>query len=136
MKLSPRQIELVRTTFALLEPKARVAALAYFQRLFTLNPALRSQLGADLDAESDQLMALLREATDCADQPKRLQTLMTAPHRCCASFDVGGAHHGETGEALLWSLGTTLGHEFTPEARVAWAQLHAALGETRARPLR
>ena len=129
MNLSPRQIELVRSTFTLLEPKASVAVLAYYQKLCALNPALRAQLQSHLDDESARLMALWRAAADFADQPGRLRAMLAKPGRGCASYDAGGAHHAESGEALLWSLATTLGKEFTPEARGAWAALHSTMGE-------
>ena len=131
MNLSPRQVELVRSTFASLEPKARIAALAYYQRLFTITPALRSRLPPDIDLESDKLMALLRTAADFADRPRMLQSFLTTQGQGCASYDAGGEHHAAAGEALLWSLATTLGREFTPEARAAWAELHAAMGAMR-----
>ena len=129
MNLSPRQIELVRSTFTLLEPKASVAVLAYYQKLCALNPALRAQLQSHLDDESARLMALWRAAADFADQPGRLRAMLAKPGRGCASYDAGGAYHAESGEALLWSLATTLGKEFTPEARGAWAALHSTMGE-------
>ena len=135
MNLSPRQIELVRSTFTLLEPKASVAVLAYYQKLCALNPGLRAQLQSHLDDESTRLMELLRAAADLADQPGRLRAMLARPGSGCASYDAGGVHHAESGEALLWSLSTTLGKEFTPEARGAWAALHSTLGElARARP--
>ena len=135
MNLSLRQIELVRSTFTLLEPKAPVAVLAYYQKLCALNPALRGQLQSHLDDESARLMALWRAAADFADQPGRLRAMLARPGSGCASYDAGGAHHAESGEALLWSLATTLGKEFTPEARGAWAALHSAMGElARAHP--
>ena len=128
MNLSPRQIEVLRSTFALLEPKSRIAALAYYQKLCALNPALRPRLEHDLDEESEKLVALWRAAADFADRPGLLQAMLAVPGRGCASYDAGGENHAATGEALLWSLATTLGKEFTPEAHGAWAALHAALG--------
>lgn len=131
MNLSARQIELLRTTFALLEPKARVAALAYYQRLFALNPTLLLQSERELETESERLLKLLQEATALADRPQQLRALLARPGGGCASYDAGGRNHDVAGEALLWSLSTTLGREFTPEARTAWAGLHAMVGEFR-----
>jgi hemoglobin-like flavoprotein len=129
MKLSPRETELVRSTFALVEPKFQIAALAFHQRLFALSPALRSRLRSNIDAESEELMALLRVVVDFADRPAMLRTVLADPDVGCASYDAGAEYHEVVGEALLWSLAMTLGQSFTPEARAAWAELHALVGE-------
>lgn len=129
MKLSPRETELVRSTFALVEPKFQIAALAFHQRLFALSPALRSRLRSNIDAESEELMALLRVVVDFADRPAMLRTVLADPGVGCASYDAGAEYHEVVGEALLWSLAMTLGQAFSPEARAAWANLHALVGE-------
>ena len=129
MKLSLRQIELVRSTFALMESKSRVVPLAFYQRLFTLNPSLRPQRRFDIDAESDRFMALLKTAADFADRPQLLRAMLGEREKSGASFGPVGEQHSIAGEALLWALATTLGREFTPEARVAWSELHNAMAQ-------
>jgi hemoglobin-like flavoprotein len=137
MKLSQRETELVRSTFALVEPKFQIAALAFHQRLFAISPALRSRLRSNIDAESEGLMELLRAVVDFADRPAVLRTILADPDIGCASYGAGPEYHQVVGEALLWSLGMTLGQDFTPEARAAWAALHGLVGEIpRDRPVR
>lgn len=132
MKLTPHQVELIRSTFALLEPKSGVVALAFFQRLFALDPSLRELISSDIDAEADELMRLLRAATTLADQPRALQAKFAREDTRLFKLGAWQDNREAVGEALLWSLGTTLGREFTPEARVAWATLVAAATENRA----
>jgi hemoglobin-like flavoprotein len=127
MELSPRQVDLLRASFAQLEPKAKVAALAYYQRLFATHPELRAQLRADLDTETRRLMELLRAATEFADQPAMLQSYLSVPGRSCPGFDASAPHLPAAGDALLWSLDATLGGELSPETRVAWAALHSTV---------
>ena len=129
MKLSARETDLVRSTFALVEPKFQIAALAFHQRLFAISPDLRSRLRSNIDSESQELMAMLCVVVDFADRPAVLRTLLADPDFGCASYDAGPAYHQVVGEALLWSLAMTLGQDFTPEARAAWAELHALVGE-------
>lgn len=127
MKLTPHQVELVRTTFALLEPKSNVAALAFYQRLFALDPSLRVLVRSDnLDAEAEHWMALLRAASDLADQPRALQARFTRDDTRLLRVSTARDQQAVVKEALLWSLGSTLGREFTPEARAAWETLVAA----------
>lgn len=131
MKLTPPQVELIRSTFALLEPKSGVAALAFFQRLFTLDPNLRALISGDIDAESEQLMTLLRAATNLADQPRALQARFARDGTRLFNPGAGQENRAAVGEALLWSLGATLGREFTPEARLAWTALMTSVTENR-----
>lgn len=131
MKLSPREVELIRSTFALLEPKSGVAALAFYQRLFALAPSLRALVRGDIEAEAEQLMSLLRAVTDLADQPQALRARLAGPD--ARLLRAGAEQRAPVGEALLWSLGATLGREFTPEARAAWAALLATVTENHSR---
>ena len=129
MKLSSEQVALIRSTFTLLEPKSGVAALAFFQRLFALDPSLRALISGDIDAEADELIRLLRAATTLADQPRALQAKFARDGTRLFHPSAGQENRAVVDEALLWSLGATLGREFTPEARVAWAALVAAATE-------
>ena len=131
MKLTVQQVGLIRSTFALLEPKSGVAALAFYQRLFSLDPSLRALVrGDNIDAETEQWMTLLRAATDLADQPRELQAKFTRDGTRLLYPSAGQDNRAAVGEALLWSLGTTLGREFTPEARAAWMALVATATES------
>ncbi len=131
MKLTRQQVELIRSTFALLEPKSGVAALAFYQRLFTLDPSLRGLVrGDNIDAEAEQWMTLLRAASALADQPRELQAKFARDGTRLLYPGTGQDNRAAVGEALLWSLGTTLGREFTPEARAAWMALVATATES------
>ena len=79
-----------------------------------------------------QLMNLLRAATALADQPLALQAKFARDGTRLFHPEAGQGNRAAVDEALLWSLGTTLGREFTPEARVAWAALMSAATESRA----
>lgn len=127
MKLTPQQVELVRATFGWLEPKSDVAALAFFQRLFALDPSMRALVhGDDIDAEAGHWMDLLRAASELADQPGALQARFARDDARLFQASAGRERRAAVGDALLWSIGTTLGREFTPEARAAWVALVAA----------
>ena len=121
MTLTPQAVALVRSTFRLLEPKSNVAALAFYQRMLAASPALRACLADNIEAESQRFMDVLRMAADLADRPELLRARLGRARLLPASFGLEGA--GPVDEALLWSMGATLGSDFTPEARAAWATL-------------
>lgn len=57
--LSPRQIELVRESFAAVIPIRQTAATLFYARLFELAPEVRPLFPRDLDAQGAKLMAAL-----------------------------------------------------------------------------
>jgi len=129
MILTPRQIALVESTFALLKPKATVAALAFYQRLFALDPALRALFHHDIEAQAEKLMAMLGLATQMLEQPAMLEPLLLQLGQRHVNYGVQPAHYATVGSALLWSLQATLGDAFTPEARQAWTALYVWMAE-------
>ena len=45
-------------------------------------------------------------------------------------YGVRPEHYAMVGEALLWALGPTLGDDFTPATRAAWAKAHGLIAST------
>ncbi len=130
MKLTPRQIEVIRSNFVSLETKSRVAALAFYQRLFTLDPALRPLFKADIEAQAEKLMTLLRTAVELADQAAALQPILEALGRRHVGYGVRPEHYRTVGQALLWALGTTLGAEFNADAQASWTALYQQIADS------
>ena len=69
--MTPRQIELVRTSFATVEPIADTAASMFYGRLFDLDPALRALFATDMSAQRRNLMQTLTVVVRSLD---RLET--------------------------------------------------------------
>src|SRR5262245_34715124 len=115
MNITPRQVQLLRTSFALLRPKARVAALAFYQRLFALDPSLRPLFHTAIEVQAEKLIAMLQTATDLAGQPAILEPILTSLGERHVGYGVRMEHYATVGEAMLWALGSTLAEEFTPE---------------------
>ena len=57
--MTPRQIQLVRSSFELVAPIADVAATIFYRRLFDLDPAVRALFPTDLTAQKRNLMQTL-----------------------------------------------------------------------------
>ncbi len=128
--MTPRQIELVRQTFALVELRAEVMALVFYQRLFALDPALRPLFRADIDEQGQKLMQMLGVAVALLEQPFALEPSLEALGRRHAGYGVEDRHYDTVGEALLDTLGESLGGAFTPEVLNAWAALYAVVANS------
>jgi hemoglobin-like flavoprotein len=123
--MTPHQIQLIRHTFALVEPHAEVMALVFYQRVFTLDPSLRSLFRTNIDEQGQKLMQMLGVAVALLEQPFALEPSLEALGRRHAGYGVADRHYGTVGEALLDTLQECLGSAFTPEVMDAWATLYA-----------
>ncbi len=123
--MTPLQIHTIRQTFALIEPRAEVMTLIFYQRLFALDPSLRSLFRADIEEQGQKLMQMLGVAVALLDQPFALGPSLEALGRRHAGYGVDDRHYDTVGEALLGALAECLGNAFTREAMEAWAALYA-----------
>ncbi len=128
--MTSEQIQLIRQTFALLEPRARVAALIFYQRLFTLDPALRKLFSTDIEVQGNKLMQMLGAAVGLLESPNTLQAVLEDLGRRHARYGVEDRHYATVGAALQFMLQECLGPAFTPSARAAWAALYLVVGVT------
>jgi hemoglobin-like flavoprotein len=122
--MSPRQIELVRDSFALLDVHSDIAALMFFQRLFTLDPSLHARLGRDIDELGEELIDTLREIV------RNLERLAPRPTLNGTADEMETWRDETFHVALLWMLEHNLGPAFTPDVREAWTALLVVLADT------
>lgn len=119
--------ELVRSTFERLRPVPKGAGLAFYERLFELDPALRPLFGADLENQASMFVTALNlavlELVEEGHVPRSVREL-GARH---AHYGVEDSAYAVFGEALLFTLGELLGARFTPEVRQAWSEAFETL---------
>lgn len=125
--MTPRQITLVRETFAAVKPIAEQAAAQFYDRLFALDPSLRALFKSDMRAQGQKLMQMIDVAVAGLDKPEALVPAVRALGERHRGYGVAPAHYGTVGEALLWTLGKGLGPAFTDEARAAWLAAYGLL---------
>ena len=125
--MTPRQIDLVQSSFRKVVPIARTAADLFYDRLFELAPEVRSMFPQDFSEQRKKLMSMLGTAVG---NLHKLETILPAVkdlgqrHK---GYGVRTAHYAPVGAALLWTLEKGLGPDFTPEVKAAWIETYAAL---------
>lgn len=139
--MTPTQIELIRTSWAAVEPIADVAATLFYERLFEMDPAVRRLFRkTDMAAQRKNLMQTLTVVVKSIDNLAPLIPAVEALGRRHAGYGVEAKHYATVGQALLDTLQAGLGDAFTPDARDAWGDAYellagvmlAAGGEARA----
>lgn len=123
--MSPQQVTLVRSSFALVAPIATQAAALFYDKLFERDPALKPMFRGDMAVQSRRLMEMIGAAVGLLDRPETLDTALRGLGARHAGYGVQPAHYATVGGALLDTLAAGLGDEFTAETREAWAVMYA-----------
>ena len=125
--MNARQRDLVRSSFERLRPIPKSAGLAFYERLFELDPALRPLFGHDLENQAAMFVTALNlvvlELVEPGFVPQSVRALGTRH----AHYGVEEPFYATFGQALLWTLGRLLGERFTPEVSDAWSNAYETL---------
>jgi nitric oxide dioxygenase len=125
--MTPCQIDLVRSSFASVEPIADTAATIFYRRLFDLDPSLRRLFPDDLAAQRRNLMQTLTMVVRGLDRLERIVPGVEALGRRHSGYGVHPEDFETVGAALLETLEEGLGAAFTSDVRDAWAAAYAIL---------
>ena len=126
--MTPRQIELIRTSWTAVEPIADVAATLFYDRLFEADPAIRRLFrSTDMAAQRKNLIQTLTVVVRSLDRLEQIVPAVQALGRRHGGYGVRPAHYDMVGAALLWTLEQGLGDAFTPELGEAWAEAYSIL---------
>ncbi|HEV8395597.1 MAG TPA: globin family protein [Vicinamibacterales bacterium] len=125
--MTATHIALVRTSFELVRPILEPAAVMFYDRLFELDPSLRSLFRNSREAQAQKLAQALTVVVKGLEQPAQLRGAVEALGRRHAGYGVRDEHYTTVGEALIWTLEQGLGEAFTPEVRNAWIDAYGWL---------
>jgi hemoglobin-like flavoprotein len=128
--MTPRQIELVQSSWQLVVPVAEDAAQLFYVRLFTLDPALRGMFRGDMQEQGKKLMAMIDFAVKALARLDSLLPGLRMLGERHGRYGVRDEHYDTVAEALLWTLHKGLGAAFTPEVREAWVAAYGVLAGT------
>lgn len=125
--MDPRQIYLIRTSFAEVQRSGNVAALVFYQRLFTLDPSLRPMFRGDIELQAEKLTDLLGTLINMLGRPEQLGAELRDMGRRHAGYGVQDAHYDTVRRALFGMLSEVIGPQWNPEMQDAWAGLYGAV---------
>ena len=127
--MTPKQIELVQSTWAHIAPQSVHAAEVFYSRLFQLEPTLRYMFPPDMSLQRRTLMEMLNFVVNglyCFDA---LVSEFKELGRRHVDYGVEEWQYDLVREALLGMLGEKLGERFTPEVEAAWAETYDRLAD-------
>jgi hemoglobin-like flavoprotein len=125
--MTPQQISLVQESFSKVAPIADQAAIMFYDRLFTIAPAVKPLFPTDLTEQRKKLMSTLAYVVNgLGDLPAVLPAASALAKRH-VGYGAKAAHYPAVGEALLWTLEQGLGAGWTREVADAWTGAYATL---------
>jgi hemoglobin-like flavoprotein len=126
--MTPDQIHLVQDSFRSVVPIRDAAARIFYDRLFTLDPALRPLFASsDMSRQGNKLMASLGFVVGGLHKPETILPDVRALARRHVGYGVQDSHYATVGQALIETLEIGLGAAFTPQVRDAWICAYALL---------
>ncbi|MFO1244766.1 MAG: globin family protein [Ramlibacter sp.] len=127
--MTPQQINLVQETFADVKPIAATAAELFYNRLFTLDPALRPLFKGEMGQQGQMLMSMIGSAVGGLRNLEKLAPVVRQLGARHVRYGVRTEHYATVGSALLWTLEQGLGPKFTPDVRDAWTAAYTLLSD-------
>lgn len=126
--MTPPQVQLIRLSWAAVEPIADDAATIFYARLFQLDPSLTHLFRhTDMPKQRKVLMQTLAVVVKSIDRLDQLVPAMQALGRRHTGYGVRAEHYSTVGAALIWTLDRGLGDAFTTEVREAWETAYGTL---------
>ena len=128
--MTPRQVELVQTTWEKCVPIADQAAALFYGKLFELDPSLRPLFKTDIKEQGKKLMMMITMAVRGLNDLGKLVPAVEDLGRRHVGYGVKDEHYATVGTALIWTLEKGLGDDFTPEVKESWVTVYGVLATT------
>ena len=127
--MTPKQIELVQSSFAKVAPISAKAAELFYGRLFEIAPQVKPLFRGPLDEQGRKLMATLGFVVGGLDDVAAVVPAAEMLALRHVKYGVAPDHYAAVGETLIWTLRQGLGGDFTSEVEAAWAAAYALLSQ-------
>ncbi len=130
MSITARQVSIIQSSFAKVEPIAEQAAEIFYNKLFEYDPSLRRLFKADMKDQGQKLMAVLKVAVGSLNDLNGLVPTLQSIAKTHTKYGVKVDDYTPVGNALLYALSQGLGPAFTPELRQAWIDVYQVIADT------
>ena len=121
-------IELLRTSFKMVSPKAEELSERFYQILFENNPELKPLFSkTNMKIQQKMLIEALATVMDLLDSPDKLKSLLFDMGRKHRGYGAVEEHFPAVGQALLKALAEIAGPAWNKELETAWAEAYGAI---------
>jgi hemoglobin-like flavoprotein len=127
--MTPRQIELVQSTWSQITSDTAHVAEVFYDRLFELDSSLLPMFPPDMKEQRRALMEMLHIVVNGLYCFEELLLDFEALGRRHVGYGVAESHYELVRKAMLRMLAEELGDRFTPEVAAAWAATYDQLAD-------
>jgi len=128
--MTPEEINLVKISWAKVEPIAETAAELFYGKLFELDPEVKSMFKGNMTEQGKKLMGMLTTAVNALDKLDTIVPALQNMGRRHVDYGVKDEQYDTVGEALIWTLSTGLKDDFTDETKEAWIKVYTLVADT------
>lgn len=122
MALTAIELELIRNSFKVLSRDLETHSQEFYEALFRHDPSLRSLFGPDLAGQGMKFMTALGTIVDNLESEEKNAEHYKDLGRLHAARGVQPEHIEPMREALIDTLRSVFGEEFTPTLEEAWRE--------------
>jgi hemoglobin-like flavoprotein len=118
--MTPQQIQLVRSSFQKLAVIPEKAGEIFYQRLFELDPNARQLFWGNLQHQGTALFLMLELIVKSLDIQDKIVPIIFDLGKRHAMYGVRDRHYQPFEQALIDTLSSICGDDFTQDERNAW----------------
>jgi NAD(P)H-flavin reductase/hemoglobin-like flavoprotein len=119
-----RDAQLIKESWAAVEPKAERIAQYFYAHIFLGHPEVRDMFPMMMDVQRSRLLRALVRIVQGFDNPEFLMPYLNQLGRDHRKFAVTPAQYELVGRGLIAALKTYSGEAFTPEVEQAWVRAY------------
>lgn len=125
--MTPEQIKLVQNSFEIVKSNAEQAAQLFYNRLFDLNPQLRSLFNESIADQGRKLIGVLASAVGSLNNLDKIVPVVQDLGKRHVHYGVTHQDYDTVGQALIWTLEQGLGKDFDETTKAAWLEVYGVL---------
>lgn len=133
MSLDDRQIALVRESFEEMKPNLEDASVAFYERLFEIEPRLRPLFRDNIHDQGMRFMAAVGTILDQLDEPGGGTETTTRLGEGHAALGIRPGDFKPMRIALIDTFRSTLGARFTEDHAEAWGRAYDEIADAMVR---
>ena len=120
-------VTLIRTSFALVAPRADEVARHFYATLFSQAPETRDLFPVNMEVQRSRLLRALVHGVQMVDRPDELVPFLEQLGRDHRKFGVLAEHYDAVGAALLSAISEFAGPAWTPPIEKAWTDAYGTV---------
>ena len=125
--MTPDQITLIQDSFSKVAPISDAAAEIFYARLFEIAPEVKPYFKSDMTAQGAKLMATLGVVVNGFRDLDKIVPVAESLAVKHVSYGVKAEDYAPVGAALIHTLETGLGDDFTDDLKESWVAAYDTL---------